>query len=1124
MNPTSLSHPIGPASSVAWVDPVELADAAHTSRAPIEALRVELVAPVASFRDPMFPGVTRCLPVPPLSTVRGMLAAATGRPSETMPLGMAASSAGEGIDLETYHPIASDGSNPAVGGRVRAGKGGATVRERPYLADVRVTLWIPGEDGRRVEAALRRPTWALRLGRSQDLVHLVSQPRWTVLHPVNPGEKAVVGHALAPPDGHAASQAVSLRLATTVSTDRLRTEYGAFLWCARAAGREQVYGAYRDADPYIDPDTNRDPATGPDPDNPDRGRYRDQAVWLFGAGPAAAHHELDQVLAKSASHSGLGRPELLTEHSAAVRDAARAVAERIGPAGPIAAEPNFWTWVEQAALLHDAGKVAEGFQRQLRPRGTPWGERHEILSLAYVDLLTAGRSEHDRLMTATGVAFHHWPLTVSGWKHDKYLAAEYPENAAWEQIFGRKPDALPDEPRIQIPVARHRELLAWLAQQLQTTPAPPDGRKLWQRARELFLETRDAWIGRVPLEDGLLAVLLQGAVTLADHSGSAHVPLQRHMPLPDRFLDRVDAPYDHQRRAAQTSGHLILVAPTGSGKTEAGLAWASTQLATMPGEPRLVWVLPYRASIDAAVDRFTHNLNLDPAPGEDWPDIGILHSTAAQTLLTRAVAEDCAPGPENARKARARVEAMRLFAQRVRVATPHQLLRAAIAGPRYSSVLLEQANALFVLDELHAYDPVTFGRICAALCLWKQLGSRVAVLSATLAPPMIKLVEDSLESPLTVIPAPAGTQPGGHTPRTVNDLTVIRAPVGTAPDRHRLALDDEPITSPANLASIEQWLSEGRSVLVVANTVRTAQQLYTSLAPAARAARPDDEHAALLLHSRFKARDRARIEGHILTRHPERKPGEPVLRAGGLVVSTQALEVSLCLDFDRGVSELAPIEAVAQRAGRVNRRGHHPDGPVEFRIHSVASHLPYDQDALDAAWAAMRRTSTENPTISEQTIEKWLDDVYATPWGQQWEAAAREARDAFTDSFLTFPKPFEDRGEFADKLDESFDTIHVLHADDIEEYRRLSDKDDGDLLLAEGLLIPIRYGQYFRLQKKQRIRFIGDKRHSTFHPPVVDVPYSPETGLDLDFDADPAVEDNQQSDSARRAVPLDTVL
>ncbi len=804
--------------------------------------------------------------------------------------------------------------------------------------------------------------------------------------------------------------------------------------------------------------------------------------------PEGTVGELDQVLAKSATGSALGRPEALTEHSAVVRDAARAVADRIGSAGPLAAEPLFWSWVEQAALLHDAGKAAAGFQRQLRVRKAPWGERHEVFSLAYVDLLTAGQSDRDRLMTATGVAFHHKALTVSG-GGEGGLADRYPDDAGWERRFGRNPDALPDEPRIQVTPARHVELFTWLAGQLDTTGPLPDGRRLWQRARDLFAVVRDAWSDPVDPRMGLLAVLLQGAVTLADHSGSARVPLDRHMPLPRGFLDRLEAPYDHQRHAAAVTGHLVLTAPTGSGKTEAGLAWASAQLATMAGRPRLVWVLPYRASIDAAVDRFTHAL--DPPSGQDRPDIGVLHATAARTLLTRAVAEDCAPGADDARKARARAGAMRLFAQRVRVATPHQLLRAAIAGPRYSSVLLEQANCLFVLDELHAYDPVTFGRICTALGLWEQLGSRVAVLSATLAPPMIELVEDSLSQP----------------------VTVVRAAVGTVPDRHRLVLDDEPVTAPASLASVTGWLAEGRGVLVVANTVRTAQVLFRALAPAARAAFPGDADAVLLLHSRFKARDRAMIERRLTRRHPEREPRQPAVRdgCGGLVVSTQALEVSLCLDFDRGVSELAPIEAVAQRAGRVNRRGRHPDGPVEFRVHSAPSPLPYEQDALDAAWAAMQRTVTDDPRISERTIDTWLADVYATAWGRQWTRTARDAREEFAASFLTFRKPFEDRGEFAAGLDRGFDTVHVLHVDDVKEYRELSDRRDGDPLLAEGLLIPLSFGQYVGLLRDQRAYI-----DRSFKLAVVDLPYTPETGLELAYDRD--------ADSGRSAVPVETVL
>lgn len=214
---------------------------------PVDAVRAEFYAPVASFRDPMFPGKTRCLPVPPPSTLRGMLAAATGNPAEPVTLGFAARAYGGGIDLETYHPVNTDGSNPAVAGRVRPGKGGMTVRDRPFLAMLEVTVWIPEPDAERIAAALRRPAWGLRLGRSQDAVHLRSLTRVRL----KPADSAVVGHALAPVDGHADPAAMTVRLPETVSPDRLATESGDYLWCAEGGPAQAVRGAHRDGDQAV---------------------------------------------------------------------------------------------------------------------------------------------------------------------------------------------------------------------------------------------------------------------------------------------------------------------------------------------------------------------------------------------------------------------------------------------------------------------------------------------------------------------------------------------------------------------------------------------------------------------------------------------------------------------------------------------------------------------------------------------------------------------------------------------------------------------------------------------------------------------------------------------------------
>ncbi|MFF2021084.1 CRISPR-associated protein Cas5 [Streptomyces sp. NPDC058171] len=211
------------------------------------AWRLRFYAPVASFRDPFFPGLTRGLPVPPPSTVRGLLAAATGEPYERLPFGMAAWSEGDGVDAETYHPIDANGANRAVSGRVAAGKGGMTLRMRPFLTGVHLTVWLPGRDGERVAKAFRRPRWGLRLGRSQDLVH-VEERIEVGLRPV---DESVVGAALAPSRAHDVPQAQGHRMAASVSTDRLTTRWADYLWCDVPAGRHPVHGAYEDAD-YTD--------------------------------------------------------------------------------------------------------------------------------------------------------------------------------------------------------------------------------------------------------------------------------------------------------------------------------------------------------------------------------------------------------------------------------------------------------------------------------------------------------------------------------------------------------------------------------------------------------------------------------------------------------------------------------------------------------------------------------------------------------------------------------------------------------------------------------------------------------------------------------------------------------
>ena len=105
--------------------------------------------------------------------------------------------------------------------------------------------------------------------------------------------------------------------------------------------------------------------------------------------------------------------------------------------------------------------------------------------------------------------------------------------------------------------------------------------------------------------------------------------------------------------------------------------------------------------------------------------------------------------------------------------------------------------------------------------------------------------------------------------------------------------------SHAAIPTIEGRLNDGDSVMVVCNTVKQAQDVFQEL-----------QHVtdnAKLLHSRFILRDRERIEGE--------------LKDANLLVGTQAVEVSLDIDFDCLFTEPAPIDALIQRFGRINRKG-----------------------------------------------------------------------------------------------------------------------------------------------------------------------------------------------------------
>ena len=152
---------------------------------------------------------------------------------------------------------------------------------------------------------------------------------------------------------------------------------------------------------------------------------------------------------------------------------------------------------------------------------------------------------------------------------------------------------------------------------------------------------------------------------------------------------------------------------------------------------------------------------------------------------------------------------------------------------------------------------------------------------------------------------------------------------------------------------IQQDIESGKKVLVVCNTVEQAQNIYCSLECTNK----------MLLHSSFNATDRSKKEQKLHTDNVQ------------LLVGTQAVEVSLDIDYDTIYTEPAPIDALIQRFGRVNRKRQKGICPCHiFRVQNEKDKYIYDTNIVSHTLEALEELDEE--VLHEKTIQLLIDKVY----------------------------------------------------------------------------------------------------------------------------------------------------
>lgn len=415
--------------------------------------------------------------------------------------------------------------------------------------------------------------------------------------------------------------------------------------------------------------------------------------------------------------------------------------------------------------------------------------------------------------------------------------------------------------------------------------------------------------------------------------------------------DHAFTPRPIQTELIEKIGHLsmpfllILEAPTGIGKTEKAFYLADKYLQQHQGRGIYI-AMPTQATSNQMFDRFTQFLE------NRYPDQQIntllVHGQAdlhqkVQEIRLNVVTEDDPTG----------VVAMSWFMQKSKktllapfgVGTVDQALLSILQTKHFFVRLFGLSHKVVIFDEVHAYD-IYMSTLFIHLLHWLHaVGASVIILSATLpAETRQKLLKPYFDSLPKSMPA---SYPAVTIATAGQDLKVL--PLG-APDDKSLEIywletnsNEEKNSTIVNF--LRQELASGGCAAVICNTVSRAQELYQAL----KEAHLDilEEHL-ILFHARFPAAWRNEKEEMVLTLFGKVAAGkedvrrEPRFKA--IVVATQVIEQSLDLDFDLMVTEMAPIDLLIQRAGRLHRHSAHDPRHHPYRLAVVRP--PLDEKGL----------------------------------------------------------------------------------------------------------------------------------------------------------------------------------
>ncbi|WP_457798286.1 CRISPR-associated helicase Cas3' [Methylocystis sp. S23] len=374
---------------------------------------------------------------------------------------------------------------------------------------------------------------------------------------------------------------------------------------------------------------------------------------------------------------------------------------------------------------------------------------------------------------------------------------------------------------------------------------------------------------------------------------------------------------------------------TGSGKTESALLLALRMMQAGKGQGLFV-ALPTMATANAMYARMAQCYRRMFAEGER-PSLALAHGRARlhegfrASILPLQSEEGVAGEIETVNEGCAAFFAddrRKALLADIGVGTIDQALLAVLPTKYATLRQYGLSGKILVIDEAHAYDSYVSREVERLLSFHAGLGGSAIILSATLPKRMKEAYARAFRGGAfrDRVPLSADAYPLITSIPLRGDA--VETPLEARADLRRSVKVTRFDDCAAALARIVEAAAQGGAVAYIRNSVDDAIEACEALC--------EKGLEPLLFHARFAMCDRLRIEEAALEIFGKRST--PAQRAGRVLVATQVIEQSLDLDLDLIVSDLAPIDLLIQRAGRLWRhmRDARPiDGP-QFHVVSPA--------------------------------------------------------------------------------------------------------------------------------------------------------------------------------------------